>query len=362
MGPPGVTALIHAASDTNQWVRLAGLYGLGLLPERDALVSRTLLAAFNDPTPGVHAMAVRSLGNIGSLCEEEIVALLDALTDLESLWIRRDAARALKSFAGKAYLGEAITRIASEGPMRARLGAAEVLLRARTHIRPAMRTCLEGLGMPDASVRRSAARILRSQGASVAEALPVLFDKLDDTDARVRGVIVQAVGKVGANDSRTLSKLIGALEDSSSDVRIRAALCLGDYGPKAAAAIPKLEECRSKSDDLAEYVAITLVIAWIDSKRLPSPDSVWLDAKHDAASASLAARKIHMHASDKLPREEPRPFTAFKRFDELLAEHNREREWGGQDMGRGSMVVDGGLAIWHESDTSVQDLADALKF
>ena len=256
MGPEGTAALIAASDDEYYPIRIGALRGLGLLPARDEQVSRALETALYDEFDSIRCEAIRSLGHTQSLRESEFMALIAALADRDFPDSRANAANTLAEFASDTDWMPRLRELLQSGPMRVRLGAAELLLHPDEDSFGRTRLCIEALGDADRGVRRVAARMLEAQATATSDALPALRVALDDTDGNVRAAVAEAIAKVGIDDSRTVPTLIEVFGDEDVAVRIRVAKALGNLGVRADAAVPILKERIQTAEDHDELVAI----------------------------------------------------------------------------------------------------------
>ena len=261
MGPAGTDALIAASKDENWAIRAGALRGLGLLPDRDERVSRTLLAALDDDM--VRDDALSSLGNTRVLRRAEFAASVEALADRDFPYSRSASAYTLTPFATKFDLLPELRELLRSGPMQVRLGTAELLLPANEHALRRARLCIEALEDADGNIRRIAARMLGAQGGTSRVALDPLRDALDHSDANVRATVAEAIAKVGVDDPKTVPILVEVLADPDVVVRMRVANALGNLGEQADGAVSPLKERMNETDDSAERFVIAQALAKI---------------------------------------------------------------------------------------------------
>jgi hypothetical protein len=86
--------------------------------------------------------------------------------------------------------------------------------------------------------RALAARGLGEFGLAAKPAIPVLLQALKSKDTIVHGPAVAALGKIHGEPDTIIPLLIGYLDDN--ELNDEAATALGNFGPQAKAALPKL--------------------------------------------------------------------------------------------------------------------------
>jgi len=112
---------------------------------------------------------------------------------------------------------------------------------------------------PDPGVRRAAARSISSGTVDVWSKvppeilLPVLNQAIKDS---VESVAAGAIKVLGVIDSpEAVSILAGALDDPRYAVRYLVLDTLGEIGPRAAAALPRLRRLEAESDGMTRITA-----------------------------------------------------------------------------------------------------------
>jgi HEAT repeat protein len=93
-------------------------------------------------------------------------------------------------------------------------------------------------------------------GPEAHDAVPALINVLkNDKEPEVRRLAAKALGCI-STEEQIISALIEALGDENPGVCEFAAYALGEIGPKAKAALPKLRELAEK--DFADYIVGTI--------------------------------------------------------------------------------------------------------
>jgi HEAT repeat protein len=173
-----------------------------------------LIAALSDPHRNVRADAAGALGQGGQAAERAIPALIGALND--------------------PYV---VTRANAAGSLRE-------IIQSGARGRDAVVTALIGaLGDASPTVRAGASLalgvILQPGGRGGERATAALLRMLDDPERSVRVHAAWSLIKLGRGDA-CIDPLIEALNDARPSTRSLAIGSLGEIGPPAKAAIPKL--------------------------------------------------------------------------------------------------------------------------
>jgi HEAT repeat protein len=186
----------------------------------DGLPARHWMKALQSDDPEARGKAAFALGAIGAAAGESVPALAAALVEDADVNVRHQASLALSKMAP------------------ASRGAVAELAKARRD--------------DDLLVRRNAAVALYRLGEEARPAVPALIRALgDETNDALLPTVLQSVhesvalalGRASAGTADGVPALLAALESHSSDRLPRAvAAALGDVGPEARAAVPKLVE------------------------------------------------------------------------------------------------------------------------
>jgi HEAT repeat protein len=134
-------------------------------------------------------------------------------------------------------------------------------------IGPPARRAVPALIRAFAGGRRQAAAALGAMGPASADAVPYLVEAIlnDDTCCSWRE-ISEALGKIGPAG---ITPLIDALSSKNVRVRVAAAECIGEIGPPAAAAVPRLMAMLVE-DDLAAQVNAIKALGQIGTEARPA--------------------------------------------------------------------------------------------
>jgi HEAT repeat protein len=208
------TALIAAAGDTDQTVRLAAVEALGHLDSiADEALARLVAAAKTDGRHAARAAALRGLAAAGPRAKAtrgEIEPIAAGSQEDLALW-------------GKVALAAIDGNVA---------GAA-----------PAVRS---GLTDPRPAVRAAAVEALLLVGPAASD-VPALVKLLKETGANTKEAAARCVARVGPAAKDAVPPLVHLLGDGDADVRLAAVEALGEIGPAANEAVGKLKDLRDES-------------------------------------------------------------------------------------------------------------------
>jgi len=110
------------------------------------------------------------------------------------------------------------------------------------------------LSSPEHPRHGQALLLLGYVGEGAAEGVPFVIRALQNTNRYHRAFATQSIWKLGAEARAAVPALIGALDDPAT--RIRAIRALGDIGPAAKDAVPRLEQLLVTTDRLAAATAL----------------------------------------------------------------------------------------------------------
>jgi len=187
----------------------------------------------------VRLAAIGILGGIGPAARPAVPKLIKVLKDRDPL-IRVKAAFALAQIdpardEGLPVLRDALrfdTHRAGHFPVRE--AATECLVGLGPHTMPIV---IEGMGDPDATVRRAVVRALARLGPKARQFSDELVERLNDEDKDVRDRAVEALAQMG---SGAVPSLIRGLRHENVRVRRDSAFVLGKIGPTAESSAPAL--------------------------------------------------------------------------------------------------------------------------
>ncbi len=240
-------------------------------PAGESAVPR-LVANLHHPSDPVREASARSLGTIGRLPAECVVALARALAD-SALSVRVEAAAALGRFGiHAADAVDALARAASDPHTRLAVAAVNSLGRAGISAAPAVPVLLPKLRTRAAILRAATAVALGRIGARPDIAIPALADALLDEDAYVRQNAARALAVFGPRADDAVGPLTRALRDPEETVRVEAAVALGRIGPAARAAIPDLKAARNNNQSIMTRPVLAALQRIEGSTRAPEEE------------------------------------------------------------------------------------------
>jgi HEAT repeat protein len=277
VGPAARTAaaaLVGLLGDADASVRAGAACGLGRIAPQGAEVVVALRRAAADADATVRAAAIDALGRLGPPAAEATADLERAAADADdlvraeavgALWrIRRDAGATVTrlleyetgavgkpaSAAGRrrlallAEVGAAAAPDLSAALRSDRPGPRAAAIRLLCAVRsPALAAAMQSelirlLAGDDDAVVADVAGLLDSARVRLRPSVPALIELLRRGGPAQRAIAARLLG--GAGGAATPAALIAALDDRDSDVRGAAIAALGEYGPRAGAAVAKL--------------------------------------------------------------------------------------------------------------------------
>jgi HEAT repeat protein len=213
--------VLAGLDDSSALVRRQAVVGMGQLATLPGVTlpesaMPALQARMRDEDDQVRAAAIQTIGKFGERSQPLVPDLLNSLEDPQPL-VQQQAAQAL------GRVGYADERVVT------------ALAKAAQH------------PLPD--LRRAAVESLGELGPRAAAAVEPLQQLQHDELSTIRVVAVQALARVIADPAERVARLLHALDDSDWNVRRQAADCLGDMGPEAISAVPRLLQLMRNDDD-----------------------------------------------------------------------------------------------------------------
>jgi HEAT repeat protein len=125
---------------------------------------------------------------------------------------------------------------------------------------------IEALRTPSAQIREAVCSILFRLGREAISAVPAIVTALNDVDVkdapRYRWIAAQALGRIAPGTpgaEQAIVALIRSLEYQDRRGRTASVRALAEFGPAAAAAIPRLERLQEQNEpDVSEAAAEAL--------------------------------------------------------------------------------------------------------
>ncbi len=176
-----------------------------------------LIDMFEDDDDRVRAAAARAIGEAGQDALVVVCDLIDALRDPDSD-VRSSIVNTLISIGPEQFSDDLVNALTNRSP-RVREGSIRVLMRFAT--------------LRDENESRFVARF-------------------DDSNVRVRSAAIEAVSGIG---NSVIPRMIRLLDSDNVLVRFGAARVLGNLGPDARQAVPKLNELLQDRDSLVREEA-----------------------------------------------------------------------------------------------------------
>lgn len=255
---PGISdTMVGALSDPVDLVRRDAAYELGRIGEY-AIAVPVLIDALDDASPELRVSAARGLREVGRESDAAMQALIRSLDDSDA-GVRRQAAASLRLVGmGNEVAVRALMSAMADPNAEVRVAAISSLHTHGEAAAIAVPALSSALSDPDGSVRRRAVDALGLIKEVAGPAAPQLVERLLDQSepTQTRQAAATSLSYIGLNvgDHRDMvvEALIRALDDPQGGVRNNVAYALGEFGPAAGAAAPRLTEMLA-SDPAPRY-------------------------------------------------------------------------------------------------------------
>ena len=265
--------------------------------------------------------AIQALGNIGIASDEVVSILIDALRD-DDFGMRRTAVRAIRHLGpgGIKALPDLLEAMHDEDDFT-NMAAAFAVQKLGPAAREAVPMLIDMLlNGEDDKLRANAILALREMGSEPG-VIPALIKAMDDEDEDVRYSVIRAFKTIGTDDKDVVAAIFVKLNDESNRVRevaasvlaesgkhfepalkvliellddvdvsaSSAAYTLGNIGPKAKRALPKLREIIDEHPDNDFFYANLLYAAANISGDAEEPLSMLISILNDYGSKARLA-------------------------------------------------------------------------
>jgi HEAT repeat protein len=305
---PRMKALVE--NDPSPTVKCAALVAYFAAAPKDDALPGLLEKILSDPTPEVRGCAAQIAGLIGPRAAATVPGLKRLLDDdayepvmisldfASSRAVRSVAARALGGIgpAAKTAVGRLTEMMTSDPDHEVRASVALAVFRIEDGNSAAMAALIACLkeGSDESGDPRAAAYALAELGPKAAPAFDALTESLKHCDESVRSAAVYAIASIGGPEA--VKRVATALDDQDWIVRETAAESLGDFGPAAAFAVPRLIELLRDTDEdpfLARGAAIKALGKVDPAARaaLPALQAI-AKAEPDSTDGQLAAEAV----------------------------------------------------------------------
>jgi HEAT repeat protein len=245
-----------------------------------------------DKDTAMRVLAAEALAEMGPVARPAIPLLVKALRDPEPT-VRLAAAEALHEIS-LATVNEVLP-LARDRDANLRLSAVQALVLFH-ECQEAVEALVEALRDRDVRVRASAAASLTRLGPAGKAALPGLLECLEESDLELQSQAFTAIlaiavpptpkllddltelnGKDGvgwafarltaAKRKEEIARITAALDDANPTRRLGAVLALGQLGPDAKEAVPRLSKAFARETSRAVLAAMQLVLPALDPKQ-----------------------------------------------------------------------------------------------
>ena len=204
--------------------------------------------------------AIIAIGKLGPDAANAVTVLKDALTDRNTVEIRRRAAEALSAIGPKAKpaLPELIILLKDPNPS-VRAAAAEAVGKFEGVGKEVVPSLMDVLDDPNPIVRINAINSLSSFGNDAHSALPQLIEGLNDPDRAIRKTIINTLGRLGKEAKSAAQGLSQLLQGNDTDTSLAALIALGQIGSDATVAVPDVGKALTSEDaKIRTFAALTL--------------------------------------------------------------------------------------------------------
>ena len=290
IGRPAVLPLIKTLRHSNGDVRISAAGALNNIASLPPKAIPFLLQSLRDKEIEVRRSITEVFGKTGSVTADVISALMDAIGDRDA-HVRASAAEALGKLGVTLILKNSNTRhtwrLHKNGPIAQEV--ISVLIKAlgdsSYHVRDSaanalekcgamtidlkVKRCITDLGDSHGNIRSRATEELSKTDEA---AVPELIKALGDGSSHIRRFAFESLEKHNALTTELkVKRYVLDLEDSNPRVCMKAADALGDIGPEASEAIPRLIKLIGNSD---HYIHLHAVTALEKLKALSSESEV----------------------------------------------------------------------------------------
>jgi HEAT repeat protein len=254
-----ISDLTKALKHGDQEIRVDACHSLAALGPNARPALPALIDVLADKEPTVRWSAALAIGEIGPEAKPAVPALIKLLKDQESD-VRAYAAIALGDVGREpAVVVPALVTALKNETMPCRYFGSMAFYTSRD----AKRTIAKSLGcfgkgaVPEVigllehssnEVRWCALYSLSCMGPGAKSATDAICKLLQDKDERVCALAVRTLVDVEAAPDRVIPLLVESLKSNSDSVRYAAAESLGEFGPKAHAAVPLLVKVYNAND------------------------------------------------------------------------------------------------------------------
>jgi HEAT repeat protein len=262
LGPkarPALPALIDALGDREQYVRWSAAHAIGAIGPEAITALPKLITSLGDRNESVRRWAAHAIGKIGPEAKSAVPSLTQLLKDKEADVrayaatalgdIGREHAVAVPALAAALKNEEMPCRyfgsMAFYGDLDVKRTIAESLSCFGKAAVPALTDLLEH---PSKEVRWCALYSLGQIGANASAAADATGKRVQDKEEVVAALAVRTFALVEPASERVIPVLVESLKSKSGLVRYAAAETLGDFGPKARAAVPLLVKVYNAND------------------------------------------------------------------------------------------------------------------
>jgi HEAT repeat protein len=239
IGPDAVPALVATLKDPHYDIQSCAADALGKIGP-DAVPA--LIAALGESESHTRSCAADALAKMGPAAIEAVPALLAALEDSDTLFVRPKAAKALGNI-GPAAVAAVPLLVAALGVNSSAVEALGKI--GRSAVRPLVAVLKEDRERQNARPGRPASSRVRGYLDRRSAAKNKAGLRIPD-----RAWAAEALGEIGPDAVEAAPALVAALEDPEVHVRFRAAEALGNIGPAAVEAVPALVTALKDQDTL----------------------------------------------------------------------------------------------------------------
>lgn len=204
--------------------------------------------------------AIVAIGKLGPEAGNAVTVLKGALTDRNTVEIRRHAADALAAIGNKskAALPELIILLKDPNP-GVRAAAANAIGKLEGVGKEAVPALIDILDDPNPAVKINAINALSTFGPEAQPGLPQLVEELNTSDKGVRRIIINALGRLGKEAKPAAQGLSSLIQEGDTETSLAALMALSQIGSEASVAVPEVGNALASDDpQIRTFAALTL--------------------------------------------------------------------------------------------------------
>lgn len=243
-------SLLAATNDRVGVVRAAALEALYRFDFNEAEVVSALQLALADEEEAVRASALRTLAQLPNVLATSRARVLDLSLD-PSASVRQAASVCLAKIPPSqrdAFVVGALVRLLNDDDLTVQIAATEAVQALELVDEKILQVMAENL-QQEAILVSISLEVTKALGEKAVSLSPAVVGQLKHQRANIRVAAIETLAALEKDSVRQTNWLIEMLDDSEWEVRRIAGVKLGQLGPAAKAAVPKLFELLNSEED-----------------------------------------------------------------------------------------------------------------